>query len=111
MIYKPQKGQIKDNTIFYHNGKFYLFSMYHKENSSTFNNVWLAISDDGVNFKDYGCIVEDFPKPIWAMYVYKIDDGFMMNSGSFGDDGAQSVLKFWYSKDLIKKPPEPQVGS
>lgn len=101
MIYKPQKGHMKDNTIFYHNGRFYLFSMYHKENSSIFNNVWLAISDDGVNFKDYGCIVEDFPKPIWAMYVYKIDDGFMMNSGSFGDDGAQSVLKFWYSKDLI----------
>lgn len=101
MIYKPQKGHMKDNTIFYHNGRFYLFSMYKKENSSIFNNVWLAISDDGVNFKDYGCVVENFPKPIWAMYVYKVDDGFMMNSGSFGDDGAQSVLKFWYSKNLI----------
>lgn len=101
MIYKPKKGQIKDCAIYYKDGKYYLFSMYHKENSNEFNNVWLAISRDGVNFSDYGCVVEDFPAPVWAMKVYAIDDGFMMNSGSFGADGNQSVLKFWYSKDLI----------
>ena len=107
MIYKA--GKIKDDTIIYHEGKFYLFAMYHKENSDKFNNVWLAISDDGVNFKDYGCVVEDFPSFIWAMRVYKIENGFMMNSGSFDSGGNQSVLKFWYSKDLINWEYKPEL--
>lgn len=109
MIYRPQKGQIKDDAVFYHQGKYYLFSMYHKDNSDKFNNVWLAVSDDGVTFQDYGCVVEDFPNFIWAMKVYPIKDGFMMNSGSFDDKGSQSVLKFWYSKDLINWEYKPEL--
>ena len=109
MIYKPQNGQIKDDAMFYHEGKFYLFSMYHKEDSDVYNNIWLAISDDGVNFQDYGCVVEDFPSFIWAMKVYPIKDGFMMNSGSFDNNGSQSVLKFWYSKDLIHWEYKPEL--
>lgn len=73
--------------------------MYKKENSTTFNNVWLAISNDGVNFKDYGCVIEDFENPIWAMKVYKVKDYFMLNSGSFDENQRQIVLKFWRSEN------------
>lgn len=100
MIYKPQKGQIKDGCMIYEKGTFFLFSMYHKENSDKFNNIWLATSQDGVHFKDYGCVVEDFPDLIWAMKVYRGEDAFYMNSGSFSKDDKQAVLKFWKSTDL-----------
>ena len=43
MIYKPQNGQIKDDAMFYHEGKFYLFSMYHKADSDVYNNIWLVL--------------------------------------------------------------------
>lgn len=99
MIYCAGKGRMKDNCMFYHNGIYYLFSMYTKDNV-LFNNIWLATSEDGVHFRDYGCVVEDFPKQIWAMKVYRGNDGFYMNSGSFTDNGKQVVLKFWYSHNL-----------
>lgn len=101
MIYKPNSGQIKDGCMIYEKGVFYLFSMYHKENSDKFNNIWLATSEDGVHFKDYGCVVEDFPDFIWAMKVYRGEDAFYMNSGSFAANGKQAVLKFWKSADLL----------
>lgn len=101
MLYRPQKGKIKDGCMVYEKGVFYLFSMYHKENSDKFNNIWLATSKDGVHFKDFGCVVEDFPDLIWAMKVYRGEDAFYMNSGSFNADGKQAVLKFWRSEDLL----------
>lgn len=101
MIYKPSKNRMKDNCMFYHNGTYYLYSMYIKDGSELFNNVWCATSKDGVNFKDYGMVVEDFSQQIWAMKVYKCDDGFYMNSGSFTECGKQAVLKFWHSYDLL----------
>lgn len=106
MFYKPSRGKMKDDCMFFHDGKYYLYSMYAKElkydnMAALYNNVWLAISEDGVHFQDYGCVVEDAPFPIWAMKVYATNRGFYMNSGSFGPTGAQNVLKFWYSTDLI----------
>lgn len=101
MLFKANKGQIKDGCMIYNNGIFYLFSMYHKENSDKFNNIHLATSEDGVHFEDRGCVVEDFPCFIWAMKVYRGEDAFYMNSGSFNKDGKQSVLKFWKSFDLV----------
>ncbi len=101
MIYSPKKGKIKDNCMVYENGTYYLYSMYCKENSDRFCNIWLARSADGVHFEDYGCVVEDFPDLIWAMKVYRGKDAFYMNSGSFTADGRQGVLKFWKSADLL----------
>lgn len=101
MLYRPKKGQIKDGCMVYANETFYLFSMYHKENSDGFNHVWLATSRDGVHFEDYGCVVEDFPACIWAMKVYRAGDTYYMNSGSFTPDGEQAILKFWQSADLL----------
>ena len=109
MLYKPQKGQIKDGCMIYEKGTYYLFSMYHKENSDKYNNVWLATSKDGVHFEDYGCVVEDFPDFIWAMKVYRGDDAFYMNSGSFSETGKQAVLKFWKSTDLLSWEYQPEL--
>ncbi len=114
MFYKPSKGKMKDDCMIYHKGKYYMYSMYAKQadynaGPAKYNNIWLAISNDGIHFEDYGCVVEDSPFLIWAMKVYKVDDGFFMNSGSFGGEGAQNVLKFWYSKDLINWTYHPEL--
>jgi sucrose-6-phosphate hydrolase SacC (GH32 family) len=106
MIYKPQAGKMKDNCMYYSDGKYYHYSMYCKtasyhNDNGIYNNVFLAISNDGVHFQDYGCVVEDFPKYVWAMKVYRGEDAYYMNSGSFTDDNRQAVLKFWRSFDLV----------
>ena len=87
--------------MIYHDGVFYLFAMFHKDDSDKYNNVHLATSVDGVHFEDRGCVVEDFPDCIWAMKVYKGKDAFYMNSGSFTPCGKQAMLKFWRSENLI----------
>lgn len=102
MLYKPEKGQFKDNCMIYSNGTYYLFSMYHKENSDKYNNIWLATSKDGIHFEDYGCVVEDFSDYIWAMKVYRTEDAYYINSGSFSQNGKQAVLKFWKSYNLVE---------
>ena len=109
MLYRPKTGQIKDGCMVWADGKFYLFSMYHKETSDVFNNVWLAISEDGIHFEDFGCVVEDFPACIWAMKVYRAGDTYYMNSGSFTKDGEQAVLKFWCSRDLLRWDYRPEL--
>jgi len=109
MLYKPQKGKMKDDCMIYENGTYFLFSMYHKENSDKFNNVWLARSNDGVHFEDYGCVIEDFSNYIWAMKVYRGEDAFYMNSGSFNAEGKQTVLKFWRSEDLLHWEYKPEL--
>lgn len=109
MIYKPSKGKMKDGCMIFEGDTFYLFSMYHKDGSSRFNNVWLARSDDGVHFEDYGCVVEDFPDCIWAMKIYRGKDAFYMNSGSFTADQKQAVLKFWRSEDLLHWTYKPEL--
>ena len=101
MIYRPSHGKMKDGCIIFEGDTFYLFSMYRKDGSNRFNNVWLARSHDGVHFEDYGCVVEDFPDCIWAMKIYRGQDAFYMNSGSFTADQKQAVLKFWRSEDLL----------
>jgi hypothetical protein len=50
MIYKPSSGKMKDDCMIYDKGKYYLYSMYHKENSDKFNNIWLG---NPTNLLDY----------------------------------------------------------
>ena len=110
MIYKPQTGRMKDNCIYYANGKYYHYSMYcKKDRYPHYNNVFLSISEDGVHFQDYGCVVEDFPKRVWAMKVYQGKDAYYMNSGSFTDDERQAILKFWRSEDLVHWEYQPEL--
>ena len=56
MIYKPGSGQFWDPSILYHEGKYYLFSMYRPDKGPN-HHVWSAVSDDGVHWKDVGIVI------------------------------------------------------
>ncbi len=105
MIYKPQTGCFKDNFLLYENGTYYLFSMFLKDaagnrDETGYRNVFLATSKDSVHWKDHGRVIADAPFPVWAMMVYKVGDFYVMNHGSFGQEGMQNVIKLWKSNDL-----------
>ena len=103
MVYRPSVGRFKDGFVLWHEGQFYLYSMYMHEpgDDSHFRNVWLATSRDGVHWKDVGSVISDAPFNIWAMAVHQVGDRFIMNHGSFSQPGVQNVIRFWESKDLI----------
>jgi hypothetical protein len=101
MIYKPAFGKFKDNCVFWHEGVFYLFSMYMKEGGE-YRNVWLAKSIDGVHWDDVGPIIEDCAFYIWAMGVHQVNGQFILNHGSFDKNGAQNVIKLWQSSNLLE---------
>ncbi len=103
MIYKPNVGRFKDTAIFWHEGKYHLFSMYMPKSGpdDLFRNVWSAVSDDGVHWKHLGPVIADAPFNIWAMSVHKVGNKFIMNHGSFTRPGIQNVIRFWESDDLV----------
>lgn len=103
MIYRPSVGRFKDGFVLWHEGQFYLYSMYMHEpgDDSNFRNAWLATSPDGVHWSDVGPVIRDAPFNIWAMAVHPVGDRFIMNHGSFSRPGVQNVIRFWESKDLV----------
>jgi hypothetical protein len=103
MVYRPSVGRFKDGFVLWHEGQFYLFSMYMHApgDDSHFRNVWLATSHDGVHWKDVGPVIKDAPFNIWAMAVHRVGDRFIMNHGSFSRPGVQNVIRFWESTDLV----------
>src|ERR1035437_9968291 len=103
MIYKPSTGRFKDISIVWHEGKYYLFSMYSPGIEGDFRNVWMAVSSDGVHWDHLGPVIKDAPVYIWAMAVHKVGDRFIMNHGSFThpENGKQNVIRFWESTDLV----------
>lgn len=102
MIYRPSVGRFKDGFALWHDGQFYLFSMYKVSgDDNNFRNVWLARSGDGVHWKDVGPVIKDAPFNIWAMAVHRVGDRFIMNHGSFSRPGVQNVIRFWESTDLV----------
>lgn len=104
MIYRPSVGRFKDGFILWHQGQYYLFSMYNTTNDDAndhFRNVWLATSRDGVHWKDVGPVIKDAPFNIWAMAVHQVGDRFIMNHGSFSRPNVQNVIRFWESRDLV----------
>ena len=101
MIYKPSTGRFKDNSIIWHQGKYYLFSMYSPVAEEDFRNVWMAVSPDGVHWEHLGPVIKDAPFYIWAMAVHRVGDRFIMNHGSFSRPGVQNIISFWESTDLV----------
>lgn len=106
MIHRPQVGRMKDNYVLWHEGMFFMFSMHslsepNDEPSEWFRNVWLATSPDGVHWTDIGRVISDAPFPIWAMTVYRVEHGWVLNHGSFSAPGVQNVIRHWYSTDLV----------
>jgi len=79
MMYAPPTGKMKDATVFWHDGRYRMFSMYAKtytgNDLNEYRNVWSAESDDGVHWRDVGPVIEDAPFPIWAMGVHRVATG------------------------------------
>ena len=70
------------------------------------DKVWLATSQDGVHWKDYGVVIksEGFKNnAVWKQYVTKVGDRYIMNHGAFADKGtSNNLLRFYESTDLIQ---------
>ena len=61
MVYRPFVGRFKDTLVLWHQGQFYLFSMYTPDDDANFRNVWSATSTDGVHWKHVGPVIKDAP--------------------------------------------------
>jgi hypothetical protein len=98
-LYKPSKGAFWDPTVIYANGQYYMYTMYGGD------SVWLATSQDGVHWKDYGVVLksEGFKSNrVWKQYVAKVGDRYIMDYGAFTDQGSNNnLLRFYESTDLI----------
>ena len=100
-----------DTSIVFHQGKYYLFSMYESgadtENTRRLgysdNNMWCAVSDDGVVWRDIGPVIKDQPFRVYKMFVSRLGNRYVMNHGSFsGRPGhGNDTLHFWESEDLV----------
>ena len=98
-LYKPSKGSFWDPTVIFANGQYYMYTMYGGD------SVWLATSEDGVHWKDYGVVLksEGFKNNrVWKQYVSKVGDRYIMDYGAFTDQGTNNnLLRFYESTDLI----------
>ena len=98
-LYQPTVGSFWDPTVIYANKQYYMYTMYGG------NGVWLATSEDGVHWKDYGVVLksERFKNNrVWKQYVDKVGDRYILNHGAFTDQGTNNnLLRFYESKDLI----------
>jgi hypothetical protein len=103
LLYKTPRGTLKDNCVVWHDGKYYLLTMYREEvdgDDTQFNNMWLATSTDGVHWTDVGPVIHNAPFPIWAMRAWKVGNRFILNHGSW-DKARSDLLRFWQSEDLV----------
>lgn len=99
MIYQPATGAFWDPTVIYAAGKYYLYAMYGGD------SIWLATSEDGVHWKDYGVVIksEGFKNNrVWKPFVAKVGDKYILDHGAFTDQGTNNnLLRFYQSSDLI----------
>ncbi len=98
-IYQPSSGAFWDPSVIYHAGKYYLFAMYGGD------GIWLATSEDGVHWKDYGVVLKSQgfrSNRVWKPFVAKVGDKFILDHGAFTDEaGNNNLLRFYESPDLI----------
>jgi predicted GH43/DUF377 family glycosyl hydrolase len=98
-LYQPREGSFWDPTVIYANRQYYMYTMYGGD------GVWLATSQDGVHWKDFGVVLkaEGFKNnTVWKQYVSKVGDRYIMDYGAFTDRGTNNnLLRFYESTDLI----------
>jgi len=105
IVYRPPNGaRIWDPSIIWHDGKYYAFTMYRPPGHKYYDSVGLAVSEDGVHWKDHGPVITD-DIVVFKCFVARCGDRFVLNHGSFTNfrtpDQKQNRLKFYTSDDLI----------
>ena len=106
-LYQPSRGSFWDPSVIYANGQYYMFSMYHEgaRSAAGGGSVWLATSQDGVHWKDYGVVLQEDGfknNTVWKQYVAKVGDRYILNHGAFTDQGTNNnLIRFYESLDLI----------
>eukprot|EP00039_Didymoeca_costata_P000791 m.47268 g.47268 ORF g.47268 m.47268 type:complete len:668 (-) comp10475_c0_seq1:37-2040(-) len=97
-LYKPEEGRIWDPSCIVHNGTYYCYFMYESpedaasnNHSSHYGHGFLATSVDGVHFKDFGSINEEYVGVGWFKCMVhratNTPDGspvWVMNHGTSG---------------------------
>src|SRR5688572_23234452 len=111
MLYRPRDGAMWDPSMIYHDGRYFLFSMYEtaeetassREAGTRWTDVWCAVSDDGVHWDDVGSVIREQPLYVMKMFVRRLGDRFVMNFGSSSETPAfhNDTLRFWESDDLL----------
>lgn len=101
MFYKPEHGGIWDPTVLYRNGKYYMVSMYFKDEDVRHDFMWLAQSEDGVHWKDVGAVLED-PAGICKMFLYETDTCVVADFGSFSEPSKvnNDTIRYYKSTDM-----------
>ena len=106
-LYQPSRGSFWDPSVIYADGKYYMFTMYSSpELPGRATRVWLATSEDGVHWKDYGVVLHEqgFKSDlVFKQYVARVGDRYILNhGGSSGTPGRHNdLLRFYESLDLI----------
>lgn len=81
MFYKPEKGGIWDPSVLYFKGKYYALCMYLRPESGKWDGMWAAESEDGVHWKDVGCVLTA-EHDVYKMFPYICGDKCLINYGS-----------------------------
>lgn len=105
MIYAPQTEKLWDCWICPHQGKYYMYYLSlspEQVGKGSWDGIGLAISEDLVHWKEYGCVLKKRPEAAWigTGMIQKIGDTYIMNFSEECPRGTQNIY-FATSKDLI----------
>jgi hypothetical protein len=102
MIFTPNiSTAMWDTSLYYHEGKHYLFFLSNSRTDKPWDSVCVAVSDDGVHFVDHGPILRKADDATWvgAGMVWRDGDRFMTNFSESRNEIQQ--IFFADSTDLL----------
>lgn len=82
MIFTPSiSAAMWDTSLYYHEGKHYLFFLSNSRVDRPWDSACVAVSEDGVHFVDHGPILQKADSATWmgAGMVWRVGDRFMTN--------------------------------
>ncbi len=107
MFYKAkleETGNMWDTWLYYHEGTYYLYYLANSE--SNWNNISMAISSDGVIWKELGRVLSKREGvtwmgtgSTWKSPNFEVDGKFQMNFSEW--KGPRQTIFFAESKDLV----------
>ena len=107
IFYKPQlkeTGQMWDTWLYWHEGTYHLF--YLANSGGQWDNISLATSEDGVDWKECGVVLSKKPDAVWmgtgstwASPNFEKDGTFFINFSEWRGD--QQTIFFGSSTDLM----------